>query len=82
MFEGLKNKMNAVRKGQLGGMDIVGAIVGIFLGVALYPTVTSAVADVNATGTAAILIEVIPTLYLIGVIVGIVGMLGLRQKVA
>lgn len=59
--------------------ELIGALVAIVIGVSLYPTVQSVVEGVNASGTTAALLDLIPLLYAIGVILGTIGYLGLRS---
>lgn len=68
-----------VSKGQSGAGDIIGALIAVVIGVTLYPVVSDTVADVNASGIEQTLLDLIPTLYVIGVIVGAIAWMGLRR---
>lgn len=73
------NLMFSVHKGQSGPGDIIGALISIVIGVSLYPVVDDVIADVNATGTVGTLLDLVPLLYVIGVIVGAIAWMGLRK---
>jgi len=90
MFEKFKNAIDqrvqlfqslmvGVSKGQSGPGDIIGALIAIVIGVSLYPVVQEVIADVNASGTVAILLDLVPLLYVIGVIVGAIAWMGLHR---
>jgi len=71
------------RKGQMGGAgvgDFIGSLLAIIVGLSLYPVVSDTVATINATGVVATLIDLVPTLYVIGVIVGAISWLGLKSN--
>lgn len=71
--------MMNVSKGQSSVSGIIGSIITIVVGVYLFPVVDEAVANANATGIHEQLMGIIPTLYLIGIIVGSVAWFGLAQ---
>jgi uncharacterized membrane protein len=62
--------------------DIITAVIGVVLGLSLFPVVTSAITTINATaGTIQdTLLDLIPVLYIIMLIVGIAGYLYVRGR--
>lgn len=66
-----------MRKGNVTPGELIGALVAIVIGVSLYPTVQSVVDGVNATGTTESLLNLVPILFVIGVVVGSIAFLGL-----
>lgn len=73
------NMLFRVHAGQSGAGDIIGSLIAIVVGVSLYPVVADVIADVNATGVQATLLNLVPTLYVIGVIVGAIAWMGLSR---
>lgn len=67
------------RAGNITPSDLISAFVAILIGLALFPAVNQFVTDVNATGIEATLVNLIPLLYVVGVVVGSIGFLGLRR---
>lgn len=62
--------------------DIITAVVGVVLGLALYPVITSSITTINATaGTIQdTLLDLVPVLYIIMLIVGIAGYLYVKGR--
>ena len=62
--------------------DIITAVVGIVLGLALFPVVTDSITTINATdGTITdTLLDLVPILYIIMLIVGIAGYLYFKGR--
>ena len=64
----------------LGTKDLITSLIFVVLGVALYPVVSGAVTDANATGTEGTILGLIPMLYIFLIIGGITGYLYIKGR--
>jgi len=58
---------------------LIEALIGIVIGVALYPVVQSTVGNASATGTNATLLNLIPLLYIIVIVAGVAAYVYLKS---
>jgi uncharacterized membrane protein len=59
---------------------LIEGVIGAVIGVALLPVLTSAIATANVTGTAGSLLNIVPTLYVIVIVVGVVAYIYVQNK--
>lgn len=70
--------LKGTSKGAVSPSDLIGTLIAVVIGVSLYPVIVDVIGDVNASGVEATLLNLIPTLYVIGVIVGAIAWLGME----